>query len=73
MFLTKADWMPEWAFRALRTFAQSFAGVFGATLIAVLTNMSETHAFDWDTLLYGGIISGIAAGIAALMNLGSTG
>jgi len=67
---TKPEWMPEWAFRAIRTFVQAFIGVFGATLVAVLTSFAEARVFDWQLLLYGGVVAGLAAGVAALMNRG---
>ena len=67
----KPDWMSESLFRAIRTFAQAFVGVLLATLLSVMTKFAETQVFDWSALLYAGVVSGIAAGIAALMNLGS--
>jgi len=69
---TKPAWMPEWAFRALRTAVQAFLAVFGATLIAVLTEFSQTRVFSWDVLLYAGVVAGLSAAVAAVMNLRPT-
>ena len=68
---TKPEWMSESLFRAIRTFAQAFVGVLLTTALAVVTKFAETQTFDWKTLLYGGVVAGVAAGIAALMNLNS--
>jgi len=70
---TKPDWMSESLFRAIRTFAQAFIGVFLATLLSVVTKFAEVQTFDWSALLYGGVVAGVAAGIAALMNLSTGG
>ena len=69
---SKPEWMSESLFRAIRTFAQAFVGVLLATLLSVVTKFAETQTFDWTTLLYGGVVAGVAAGIAALMNLNAS-
>ncbi|PWM43105.1 MAG: hypothetical protein DBX47_07340 [Clostridiales bacterium] len=59
--------MKEWLRRALRTFLQ--------TAIGYITTNLAVAAVDWNdfnvvkSVLIGFVISGIAAGIAAVMNL----
>ena len=69
---SKPEWMSESLYRAIRTFVQAFVGVLLTTALAVVTKFAETQTFDWNTLLYGGVVAGVAAGLAALMNLNAS-
>lgn len=56
----------EWVRRSARTFFQAFAGMVSATLVASVTGISDIDTLK--TALIGVVASGIAAGIAAIMN-----
>lgn len=66
--MTKPDWMSEALWRTCRTAFQVFIGVVGMVVIAVLQDYATTRVFDWTMLWYQGIVAGIAAAVAYLMN-----
>lgn len=66
--LNKPAWMSDQTWRTLRTAAEVFAGVFAAALLAVLNGYAQTHALAWDTLWYQGVVLGVAAVVAWLLN-----
>lgn len=59
--------MKEWLRRALRTFIQTFVGYLSVNLVTAITGITDKVEFK--TALIGVVISAIAAGLAALMNL----
>ena len=61
--------MKEWLRRAIRTFIQTFIGYLSVNLVTAIAGITDKVEFK--TALIGVIISAIAAGLAALMNLSS--
>ncbi|MFA6167786.1 MAG: hypothetical protein WC700_14290 [Gemmatimonadaceae bacterium] len=64
----KPYWLSEGLWRALRTVAQLFLAALGATLLVVLTGYQQTHIFDATTLYFDGVVGGLIAVVAWLMN-----
>lgn len=53
--------------RTLRTFVQAFLGYIGANIVAITTGVNDLNVLK--TILVGLLMSAIAAGLAAVMNL----
>lgn len=68
IFTTKPDWMTDSAWRALRTFWQTFWASFSVTLVAVLIAYGNGGEFNWNTLWLQGAVMAIATAIAKVMN-----
>ena len=68
MLKNKPDWLSESAWRAVRTFYQTFSGTLVVTLIAALVTYSNGGIFDWNFLWLQGVVAGLATGLAAVMN-----
>ena len=60
--------MKETIRRALRTFAQTAAGYISVNIVAAISG-AGTNGELLKTAVYGLIISAVAAGLAAVMNL----
>ena len=61
--------MKEWLYRALRTFGQAMLGYLAANLLAVVTEADVSDPTGLVNTLMGLFAAGVAAGLAALMNL----
>lgn len=59
--------MKETLRRAGRTFVQAFCGYLATTMVTSLSSITDTSLFK--SVLMGLIVSGVAAGLAAVMNL----
>lgn len=59
--------MKNWMKRAIRTFIQAFAGTFSTGIAVSMSNVSDMDTFQ--TALVSLAASGIAAGVAAVMNI----
>lgn len=61
--------LPNWLYRALRTFGQGFAGAAIVSFYSMFNSYITSHVLSLNTLWFVVIAPAIAAGISALMNL----
>jgi hypothetical protein len=64
LYTHKPEWMPEWGWRAFRTFVQ----VLAPMLVVFLNGWSTSQRFDLGALAYTVLIPAVSATIAALSN-----